>query len=291
MPKFIDHTGERFGNLVALKHEIRLTKHGKVAFWFCRCDCGTEKWISANNLTRGNTISCGCKQEEHLNHVPNPLKRNNPRLYSIWTGMKTRCLNPNSSRYSDYGGRGVTVCFEWMEFNNFCLWAIDNGYQDGLTLERIDNDKSYCPENCTWISLEDQAKNKRNLRFYTYDGKTMHLAAWAREYNLDYGILYDRLALGMPFEKALTYKKTPYFRIPVINPEDDERVAKNKGDYQKFIVMCDDNLSETKIAKEIGMATSTLQKWKNGKCHPNKEHMKKIIEYINVDSNYFDMES
>ena len=289
MPKFVDHTGERFGNLVALKHEIRLTKHGKVAFWFCRCDCGTEKWVSANHLTRGNTISCGCKQEEHLNHVPNPLKRDNPRLYSIWTGMKTRCLNPNSSRYSDYGGRGVTVCFEWMEFNNFCLWAIDNGYQDGLTLERIDNDKSYCPGNCRWATIEEQSKNKRNLRMYTYNGETRHLAEWARVLNIDYQLLYDRLDLGMSFEKAVTYTPRKYERVPSITSEDDERTARNKRDYQRFIIKCDNSLSETKIAKEIGISLSSLQKWKNGKCHPTTEHMHTIIKYIGVNEDYFEI--
>ena len=164
MPKFVDHTGERFGYLVALRKESRDSKHGKVAYWLCRCDCGNEKWISANNLTKGNTISCGCKQNEHLNHKPNPFKKDNPRLYSIWTGMKTRCFNPNSARYKDYGGRGITICDEWRTFDNFCLWALSNGYEDGLTIERLDNDKSYCPSNCTWITKSEQGKNKRNLR-------------------------------------------------------------------------------------------------------------------------------
>lgn len=290
MPKFIDHTGERFGHLVALKYEIRQTKYGKIAFWCCRCDCGTEKWISANHLTRGNSKSCGCKRNDNPQNKPNPLKLNNPRLYSIWTGMKTRCFNSNTIKFADYGGRGITICDEWRVFDNFCLWALSNGYEDNLTIERINVDGNYEPSNCTWITKSEQGKNKRNLRMYTYNGETKHLAEWAREYNLDYGILYGRLALGMSFERALTYKKPPYFRIPVINPEDNERVAKNKSEYQKFIVKCDDNISETKIAKEIGMAISSLQKWKNGKCHPNEEHMRKIIEYINVESNYFDME-
>lgn len=204
MPKFVDHTGKRFGYLVALRKESRDSKHGKVAYWYCRCDCGNEKWISANNLTRGNCISCGCKQEEHLNHKINPLKRDNPRIYRIWSGMKIRCFCKNSSRYADYGGRGITICDEWMVFDNFCLWALSNGYEDGLTIERLNNDKSYCPDNCTWIKLEEQVKNKRNLRIYTYKGQTMHLAAWARLYNMSYSLLYDRLDSGMSFEDAIT---------------------------------------------------------------------------------------
>lgn len=289
MPKFIDHTGERFGNLVALKHEIRLTKHGKAAFWYCRCDCGTEKWVSANNLTRGSAKSCGCKMNDNPQNKPNPLKLNNPRLYSIWTGMKIRCLNPNSARYSDYGGRGITICEDWKSFDDFCLWALSNGYEDGLTIERLDNDKSYCPSNCTWITKSEQNKNKRNLRMYTYNGETKHLAEWSRQYNIKYNLLYDRLNLGIPFERAITMQKKTYERIPTINPQDDERVARNKRNYQKFIILCDDSISETKLAKKIGLAPTSLQKWKKGLCHPTPEHMKSIMEYIGVDENYFDI--
>lgn len=203
MPKFIDHTGKRFGKLVALKHEIRLTKHGKAAFWYCRCDCGTEKWISANNLTRGNTTSCGCKWNEIPQRMPNNLKKNNPRIYSIWTGMKIRCNCVNSPRYKDYGGRGIKICSEWLNFDNFCLWALSNGYKDGLTIERINNDEGYNPQNCTWITNEKQASNKRNSRIFTHNGETMHLAAWARKLNMSYSLLYDRLDAGWTFEQAI----------------------------------------------------------------------------------------
>ena len=289
MPKFKDHTGERFGILTAIKYEIRETKHGKVAYWYCKCDCGTEKWVSANNLTMGNAKSCGCKQYDTPQTKPNPLKRDNPRIYSIWTGMKTRCLNPNSERYMDYGGRGITICEEWLEFDNFCLWSLENGYADGMTIDRIDNDMPYCPDNCRWTTIEEQNKNKRNLRMYTYNGETRHLAEWARVLNIDYQLLYDRLDLGMSFEKAVTYTPRRYERVPSITSEDDERTARNKRDYQRFIIKCDDSLSETKIAKAIGIGLSSLQKWKNGKCHPTTEHMQKIIKYIGANEDYFEI--
>ena len=289
MPKFIDHTGERFGILTAIKYEIRKTKHGKVAYWYCRCDCGTEKWVSANHLTRGYAKSCGCKQYDTPQTKPNLLKKNNPRIYSIWSGMKTRCNNTNSKRYKDYGGRGIKICDEWLIFDNFCLWSLENGYEEGLTIERIDNDKSYCPENCKWISQSEQNKNKRNTRIYTYNGETKHLAEWARVFNLDYQLLYDRLKSGMDFEKAVTYVPKKYERVPSIKPQDDERIIRNKRDYQKFIVRCDDRLSETKIAKAIGISVSSLQKWKNGKTHPTTEHMQAIMDYIGVDKDYFEL--
>jgi hypothetical protein len=189
----------------------------------------------------------------------------------------------------DYGGRGITLCDEWLSFDNFCLWSLENGYADGLTIERIDNDKSYCPDNCRWATIEEQNKNKRNLRMYTYNGETKHLAEWARKLNIEYQLLYDRLRLGMSFEKAITYTPKKYERVPSITQDDDETTARNKRDYQRFIVKCDNSLSETKIAKEIGIATSSLQKWKKGKCHPTTEHMHTIIKYIGVDEGYFEV--
>lgn len=117
--------------------------------------------------------------------------------------MKIRCNSVNSPRYKDYGGRGIKICSEWMNFDNFCLWALSNGYKDGLTIERINNDEGYNPQNCTWITNEKQASNKRNSRIFTYNGETMHLAAWARKLNMSYSLLYDRLDAGLTFEQAI----------------------------------------------------------------------------------------
>lgn len=109
-------------------------------------------------------------------HVTHGLGK--PATYSHWVNMKTRCYNKNSVKYKTYGERGITVCDEWLDFKNFHEWAITHGYEDGLTIDRIDNDKGYCPENCRWVTRLQQAKNKRNNHMITYNGITDTIEGW-----------------------------------------------------------------------------------------------------------------
>lgn len=119
--------------------------------------------------------------------------------------MKSRCTNPNVDCYPNYGGRGVEVCQEWMYYTNFAAWAKANGYSENLTLERVDVNGNYCPENCTWASYKDQANNTRFNRFYTIDGESKTISQWADEYGIDYQSLIYRLdEAGMDIEEALT---------------------------------------------------------------------------------------
>jgi len=115
------------------------------------------------------------------------------RLYSIWKGMLRRCRNKNALCYVYYGGRGIKVCDEWLAFIGFRCWAINNGYDDSLTLDRIDNDGNYEPNNCRWATKMEQANNSRNNRFITYGGKTFSVAEWARKLGLPRSVIYDRL--------------------------------------------------------------------------------------------------
>lgn len=154
--------------------------------WECRCDCGSNKILSTSNITTGNTKSCGCLKKELLLRKNTTHGMSNTKLYSVWGSMKDRCFNENVSQFSDYGARGITVCDEWKnDFRAFYDWAIESGYKDGLTIERKDVNKDYCPENCCWIPRKEQSKNRRNSHFITYKGETKTLSEWSRELHID----------------------------------------------------------------------------------------------------------
>lgn len=155
MGKLIDLTGQRFGRLAVLE---RAPNIGKQSAWLCRCDCGKEKIISGHHLRTGKSIGCGCMAGKHKKvHGDAGTK-----LYHVWANMKQRCLNSRNKRYKDWGGRGITVCKEWLEsYDNFKAWALSSGYHEGLSIDRIDNDGDYCPDNCRWATASEQRRNQR----------------------------------------------------------------------------------------------------------------------------------
>lgn len=126
------------------------------------------------------------------------------RLYRIWGLMKNRCNNPNNPAYKDYGGRGITVCQEWHDFVQFKQWALSHGYQDDLTIDRIDFNGNYCPENCRWITMAAQQGNTRANTFYTINGETHHINEWARIYGLKPPTIIQRINHGWSVEEAIT---------------------------------------------------------------------------------------
>lgn len=146
-----DLIGERFGNLTVVK---KLGYQDKRSVWLCLCDCGNYKSFDRNRLRM--TKSCGCLKGQH------GVGMKKHRLYRIFNGMKSRCYNPNATGYKNYGGRGITICYEWLsDYFNFYDWAMSSGYEDGLTIDRIDNDLGYSPDNCRWMTRADQNRNKR----------------------------------------------------------------------------------------------------------------------------------
>lgn len=195
MPKLIDLTGHRYGRLTVLRMAPRVK--GRGVEWVCKCDCGKETVVKANSLRQGNTKSCGCLHREILirrNRKHGRAARGNKsRLYGIWSRMRQRCSDPGTEDYERYGGRGITVCEEWQDFQAFHDWACANGYRDDFSIERIDNDGDYEPDNCKWIPMERQARNKRNNHLVSFQGKTKTLAEWAEETGIDSSLLRYRL--------------------------------------------------------------------------------------------------
>lgn len=203
-------TGKRFGMLTAIKFLRREKGHD---IWLCECDCGTEREVSASKLANGNTKSCGCLRrstaKQHIGEVnargisvKHGLYKS--RLYSIWCGMKSRCENESRGSYQRYGARGISVCKSWKnDFTAFYKWALEHGYSDELTIDRIDNEKGYSPENCRWVTRAVQQNNTSRNRLVSFDGVTKSVAEWSRESGIPAKAILYRLKQGWPVERAL----------------------------------------------------------------------------------------
>lgn len=197
-------TGQRFGNLVAISRADN-DPSGKTR-WLCRCDCGEEKVILSTNLVRGLTRSCGCFNKSTVSERMRKHMLSGHRLYKIWTDMKKRCSNPSCKSFDNYGGRGIKVCLAWENhFQLFYTWSLLNGYRDDLSLDRIDVNGDYHPDNCRWVDRVTQANNCRTNHYLTFDGRTQSVAQWARELGVSDSLLRQRLLkLGWSVEKTLS---------------------------------------------------------------------------------------
>lgn len=197
MPKRIDLTGKKFGRLTAIEPE---TINGRRK-WKCKCDCGKEIYCVTNTLTGGKSKSCGCLSAEKAKVNNTTHGKSKTRIYRIWEGMKARTTNKKHIAYNRY--KNVKVCKEWENFENFYKWSMENGYKDGLTIDRIDNNKGYSPDNCRWTSYKTQGNNTNRNHLLKYKGEEKTMAEWAEKMNIPYGTLKYRIYNGWSIEKAL----------------------------------------------------------------------------------------
>lgn len=205
MSKVIDLTGQRFGKLTAIRC-IGINKN-RQSVWRCKCDCGSEIDVRSSSLRNGDTSSCGCLQRKISKKANTKHGESHSNLYNIWTSMKARCHNPENHAFNRYGARGITVCDEWHTYANFRDWSMSNGYEAGLSIDRIDNNKGYFPENCRWTTSKKQANNRESNHTITFNGETHTLAEWAVIKDLNYGTLNSRInRYHWSIERALTTK-------------------------------------------------------------------------------------
>ncbi|MCM1218815.1 MAG: hypothetical protein NC548_30390 [Lachnospiraceae bacterium] len=194
-PLYKNLTGKKFGHLTAIE-PIRKSKLGTI--WRCECDCGTITEVPISRLNSGNTKSCGC-QKYRTTHCGT-----GSRLFFIWRNIKSRCYNPKFIGYENYGGRGITMCEEWLhDFAAFQIWALNNGYTEFLTIERIDNNGNYEPSNCRWATMKEQGNNRRTNRHLTANGESKTISQWAEELDISRELIRSRIRAGWSAEDAL----------------------------------------------------------------------------------------
>lgn len=203
MAKMIDITNQRFGSLTAIEPSKTIAI-GKSKKWLCKCDCGIMKEIASSDLRLGKTISCGCKKKERMKERFTTHGMSDTKLYDVWKSMKARCYRKTCKDYPNYGGRGIKINSEWLkDFMNFYNWSIYKGYREGLTIDRINPDGNYEPNNCRWIENEEQALNRRNTKTYNYDDKEFNIRELSEELNINYNTLRDYLSKGMTIEEIM----------------------------------------------------------------------------------------
>ncbi len=208
MGRFIDLKGHVYNHWKVISLAGK-DKSGS-SMWLCECDCEnkTQRIISGTSLRFGRSKSCGCTRGEKIKTHGKSSKKNknelDKKIYKTWEGMKQRCFNENRKGYENYGGRGITICDEWLEdFINFYNWSMENGVDLELSIDRIDVNGNYEPANCRWITFTEQQNNKRDNHLLSYNGETKTIAEWERYFNFKKGVLRTEIHRGRTLEEIL----------------------------------------------------------------------------------------
>ena len=199
--KALNLLNQKFHKLLVVE---KVKNKSNKTMWRCLCDCGNEILVSTSNLRCNRVKSCGCLKIEKLINRSTTHNQRHTNLYEVWKSMKQRCFNPQNASYKNYGARGITVCNEWKNsFTSFYEWSILNGYNEGLTIDRINNNSSYCPKNCRWVDRKIQANNSRWNKHIIINGKDDTQANWLRFYNIPYYKYYKLIKSGLSESEAI----------------------------------------------------------------------------------------
>ena len=202
-----DITGQKFERWTAIRPTGEKTKNGS-HYWLCECECGNVGKVTVSNLRYGNSKSCGCIPKDRMSKLNYKHGGRNERLYGVWMLMRRRCNDPHMIEYENYGGRGIKVCDDWNDYAAFREWALKAGYDETAkiqecTIDRIDVNGNYCPENCRWASCVVQQNNRRNNIRIMYNGETHTAAEWNRILSFPKGTVIKIISSGWSIERAL----------------------------------------------------------------------------------------
>lgn len=205
-----DRIGQKYGRLIVMKYLY--TNERRKAVWLCKCECGNYIEVPSERLATGNTKSCGClhsdtskERAKELIEKHTKYKNNNEKkIANAFRQMKHRCYNPKCKAYKNYGARGIKICQEWLDdFSKFYKWSIENGYNESLSIDRIDVNGNYDPNNCRWVTNLQQQNNKRNNKYIEFNGEKHTYAEWGRILNIPASTIAGRVRNGCTIEKIL----------------------------------------------------------------------------------------
>lgn len=236
------------------------------------CDCGVVKYVKFSHFKDGSTKSCGCLRSENASSKKSIKNR---RLYGIYYGMISRCNNPKNIGYKNYGGRGIKVSEEWTNFKKFEKWSMDNGYTDDLSIDRIDNDGDYSPDNCRWTNKLVQANNTRSNKYIEVKGEVRSVAEWSRILRIDPTYVYNRLHQEMSVEDSLDYSDMRMENI-VLGLED---IIKNHRKEMR--------LNQEEYGKLYDVSQHTVSRWENAMYPQQYKHFEKLLELVDMQSSEF----
>lgn len=260
--------GNKYGELTVLEEVPKNIRKDKAHRCFeCQCSCGNKIEVTANHLKTGHTKSCGCMKSKMCKEANLKHGMTGSRLYETWQHMKRRCNNPKDKLYHRYGGRGITVCDEWSEesgFNNFYKWAINNGYSDDLTIDRIDNDGNYEPNNCRWTTRKEQMNNVGYNVFLELNGEKHTIAQWSDILKIKQDTLQAR-------RKYYNFTDEEVLSQPLLNKK-RVRITSKNGQVEKIFNSCKE------ASEYIGCLPSSVTQCAKGKIKSTHGY---YIEYVN----------